>query len=220
MKKYMLVLFALGFSMASFAHNPNVSTTMLVEKGNNSWVLQISASLTAFQQEIRTHFSETPYQSPEEFQQMVLEHIKNNLHISFNSGEDISFGNGAVKLGHETMVVYEVFDIPSDINSVLLTNTIFKDIHQNQSALILLKEGFNKERFVLNNANDHTLSLAVDGNQFVEVGKNEASFFSSSIGVIVLGVAAILVLGLIVLGVGHLFNRSNKSKEVPLTIVR
>ncbi len=220
MKKYMLMLVVLGFSMASFGHNPNVSTTMLVEKGNGSWVLQISASLTAFQQEVRTHFAETPYQTPEEFQQMVLEHIKNNLHVSFNSGEDISFGNGAVKLGHETMVVYEVFDIPSEINSVLLTNTIFKDIHQNQSALILLKEGFNKDRFVLNNANDHTLALGVIGNEFVEVGKNEASFFSSSIGVILLGVAAILVLGLTVLGVGYLFNKPDKSKKVPLTIVR
>jgi len=216
----MLLLVALGFSMVSFAHNPNVSTTILVEKGNNSWVLQISASLTAFQQEIRTHFAETPYQSPEEFQQMVLEHIKNNLHISFNGGEDISFGNGAVKLGHETMVVFEVFDIPADINAVLVTNTAFKDIYQNQSALILLKEGFNKERFVLDNANEHTLSLAVDGNQFVEVGKNEASFFSTGIGVILLGVGAILVLGLIVLGVGYLFNKPHRSKKVPLTIVR
>ena len=220
MKKYMLLLVALGFSMVSFAHNPNVSTTILVEKGNNSWVLQISASLTAFQQEIRTHFAETPYQSPEEFQQMVLEHIKNNLHISFNGGEDISFGNGAVKLGHETMVVFEVFDISADINAVLVTNTAFKDIYQNQSALILLKEGFNKERFVLDNANEHTLSLAVDGNQFVEVGKNEASFFSTGIGVILLGVGAILVLGLIVLGVGYLFNKPHRSKKVPLTIVR
>tara|TARA_R100001369_G_scaffold92165_3_gene135797 strand:+ start:749 stop:1411 length:663 start_codon:yes stop_codon:yes gene_type:complete len=220
MKKYMLLLVALGFSMASFAHNPNVSTTMLVEKGNNSWVLQISASLTAFQQEVRTHFAETPYQTPEEFQQMVLQHIKNNLHISVNGGEDISFGNGAVKLGHETVVVFEVFGIPADINSVDFTNSAFKDIHQNQSVLLLLKEGFSKERFVLNKANDHTLRLAVDGNEFVEVGKNEASFFSTGIGVIVLGVAAILVLGLTVLGVGHLFNKSNKSKEVPLTIVR
>ena len=220
MKKYILLLVVFGFSMASFAHNPNVSTTMLVEKENNSWVLQIRASLTAFQQEIRTHFAETPYQTPEEFRQMVLEHIKNNLHISFNRGEDISFGNGVVKLGHETMVVFEVFGIPSEINSVLVTNSAFKDIHQNQSALVLLKEGFNKEHFVLNNANDHTLSLAVNGNEFVEVGQNEASFFSSSLGVILFGIAAILILGLVVLGVGYVFNKPDRSKKEPLTIVR
>tara|TARA_R110000823_G_scaffold297227_1_gene417341 strand:- start:3656 stop:4378 length:723 start_codon:yes stop_codon:yes gene_type:complete len=220
MKKYMLLLVVFGFSMASFSHNPNVSTTMLVEKEGNSWVLQISASLTAFQQEIRTHFAETPYQTPEEFRQMVLEHIKNNLQISFNGEEDISFGNGAVKLGHETMVVFEVFGIPSEINSVLVTNSAFKDIHQNQSALVLLKEGFGKDRFVLNNGNEHTLSLEVVGNEFVEVGQNEAGFLSSSIGVILLGVSAILILGLVLLGVGYLFNRPNRPKKVPLTIVR
>ena len=98
--KKLLFAFVIGlFSMASFAHNPDASTTMLVEKENNSWVLQISASLTAFQQEIRTHFAETPYKTPEEFQKMVLEHIKNNLEISFNDGENISLGQGNRKAG-------------------------------------------------------------------------------------------------------------------------
>ena len=118
------------------------------------------------------------------------------------------------------MVVFEVFGIPSEINSVLVTNSAFKDIHQNQSALVLLKEGFGKDRFVLNNANEHTLSLEVVGNEFVEVGQNEAGFLSSSIGVILLGVSAILILGLVLLGVGYLFNRPNRPKKVPLTIVR
>ncbi|MCK0192317.1 DUF6702 family protein [Arenibacter sp. F20364] len=220
MKKYRFLLLAVWLSMASFAHSPDVSTTMLVETENNSWVLQISASLTAFQQEIRTHYAETPYQTPEEFQQMVLEHIKNNFQISFNGGEHISFKNGTVKLGHETMVVFEVLGIPSEINSVLVKNTAFKDIHRNQSALVLIKEGLSKEHFVLNNANNHSLSLTAIGNEFVEVGKNEAGLFSSSTGIILLGVAAIVVLGMLVLGVGYLMKKPNRSKKVALTILR
>ena len=82
---------------------------------------------------------------------MVLEHLKNNLRINFN-GKDISFGEGIVKLGHETKVVFEVFGIPSDIQTVLVKNAAFQDIHRNQNALVLLKEGFNKEHFVLNDA--------------------------------------------------------------------
>ncbi|MCM4170776.1 hypothetical protein DHD32_04750 [Arenibacter sp. TNZ] len=202
------------------AHQADVSTTMLVEKQDNSWVLQISASLTAFQQEIRTHFSETPYQTPEEFQQMVLEHIKNNLQISFNGVGDISLSNGRVILGHDTKVVFEVFGIPSEINSVLVKNSAFKDIHKNQSALFLFKEGFSKEQFVLNEANDHTLALEASGNKFVETGRNEASLFSSNIGVILLGVSAIVVLGVSVLGIGFLFKKFKSRKEIPLTIVR
>ncbi|MGB5553380.1 MAG: hypothetical protein WBM83_01890 [Flavobacteriaceae bacterium] len=175
--KKLLFAFVIGlFSMASFAHNPDASTTMLVEKENNSWVLQITASLTAFQQEIRTHFAETPYKTPEEFQKMVLEHIKNNLEISFNDGEIISLSQGMVKLGHETKVVYEVHGIPSDIQTVRIKNTTFKDISRNQNAFMLFKEGFTKEQFILNNANNHAMTLEVNGNKFVEVGPSKAGF--------------------------------------------
>lgn len=177
MYKKILLIGALLVAMAANAHRTDVSTIMLIEKENGTWVLQISASLTAFQQEIRTHFSETPYKTPEEFQQMVLEHLKNNLQISFNN-EDISFGKGAVKLGHETMAVFEVFGIPSDIKSARITNSAFKDISRNQSSLLLLKEGFNKEHFVLNNDNQHTLTLKVDGNEFVEESESKASLFT------------------------------------------
>lgn len=187
MKKIIILTLFLFTSVAMKAHQPNVSTTMLVEKENNVWVLQISASLTAFQQEINTHFSETPYETPEEFQKMVIEHIKNNLEIKFNQNHEITLGKGYVKLGHETKVVFEVFGVPSEIQSVFVKNSGFKDIHKNQSALVLLKEGFNKEHFVLNDKNNHTLNLIVDENKFIIKTKNQASFFSLNILYILLG---------------------------------
>ncbi|MGB6151726.1 MAG: hypothetical protein WBG48_07025 [Pricia sp.] len=190
----------LWITMSAKAHQANVSTTMLVERENNTWVLQISTSLTAFQQEIRTHFSETPYKTPEEFQQMVLEHMKNNLNLSFNGNEDISFGKGFVKLGHDTKVVFEVFGIPLEIKSVLFQNTAFKDIHRNQSALILMKEGFSKEHFVLNNANNHTLKLYVDGNTFKALKSNESNNSASYLGWF-LGGGAFLVVALMTIAI-------------------
>ncbi|MGY8913849.1 MAG: DUF6702 family protein [Flavobacteriales bacterium] len=213
MYKRIVFISLLLVSIATKAHQADVSTTMLVERENNTWVLQISASLTAFQHEVRTHFSETPYKSTEEFQKMVLEHIKNNLQISFNNGTPISFGNGIVKLGHETKVVFEVFDIPSDINSVLVKNSAFKDIHKNQSALMLFKKGFSKKHFVLNNSNNHTLVLEVRDHEFVEVGQNEAGLFSSGIKFIIVG------LGVVMLGVGYLFMKINRPKKMSFTVV-
>jgi len=150
MFKTIFFLFFFLTSITAKAHQPDVSTTMLVEKENNVWILQISASLTAFQQEIRTHYSETPYKTPDEFRQMVLEHIKKNLTIRFNKEQEITLSAGIVKLGHETKVVFEVFGVPTNINSVYVKNTAFKEIYKNQSALVLLKDGFNKEHFVLN----------------------------------------------------------------------
>lgn len=182
-------------SLGMKGHQADISTTMLVEKENGTWVLQISSSLTAFQHEIRTHFAETPYETPEEFQQMVIEHIKNNLHLSFNDSQNITLSNGVVRLGHETKVVFQVFGIPSNIESAWVQNTIFKDIHRSQSAVVLLKEGFNKEQFVLNDTNNHTLELQVNGNEFVEIEENNSSLFYSGLLLIMIAfIAAIFLL--------------------------
>ena len=198
MKKYILVLVAGLFSMASFAHNPEVSTTMLVEKENNVWVLQLSASLTAFQQEIKTHYAETPYKTSKEFQQMVLDHVKKNLHITFNNGDDVTFSMGIVKLGHETKVVFEVFGTPSDIKSALITNTVFEDIHRSQGALVLLKGGFQKKQFILNKTNDYTIALQADNNQFTQVVEQKASLMSSAV---IFTLIAIIGLGFLIINI-------------------
>ncbi|MDO7173537.1 DUF6702 family protein [Mariniflexile sp. AS56] len=204
-RKSMLVI-SLLITMVAQAHQPDVSTTMLVEKENNTWVLQISASLTAFQQEIRTHFAETPYKTPEEFQQMVITHIKNNLEISFNGGNKITLGKGFVKLGHETKVVFEVVGVPLDMQSVVVKNSAFKDIFKNQSALVLLKNGFNKEHFVLNDANNHTLNLEVQTNKFVEKTDSQAASFPSEYGYFLI---AILLASL---GVAFVIKKNNAKR--------
>ncbi len=206
MKKYVLVIMVGLFSMVSSAHNPDVSTTMLVEKENNVWVLQVSASLTAFQQEIQLHFSETPYKTSEEFLQLVLEHIKNNIQLHFNGAENVTLGHGVVKLGHETQVVFEVLGVPIEMHSVEVTNTAFKDIHKSQSVLVLLKENFKKNQFVLRDSNNHKVSLLVNGNEFVEKTENKASFFSVYSMLVLLGF----------LGLGFLIQKIYKQQKSPL----
>ena len=204
------IIFSIAFlvTLAVNAHQPDKSTTMLVEQENKTWVLQISASLTAFQQEIRTHFADIPYKTPEEFQQMVLEHIKNNFNITFNDSQDIRLSEGRVILGHETKVVFEVFGVPSDIKSVFVKNSAFKDIHHNQSALVLLKEGFNKEHFVLNDANKHNLNLKVEGNKFVEIVEKENSMVTSKI------VLPLISVFLLALGIMAFIKINKKERKV------
>ena len=194
MKKYFsyLLLLLLFFTQSVKAHQTEVSTTMLVENENNTWVLQISASLTAFQKEIRMHYAETPYKTPEEFKQMVLEYVKRNLQIEFNNKQSITLGEGVVKLGHETKVAFEVYGVPETINSVLVKNETFKDIHRNQSALVILKEGVERKQFVLNTDNNHLINLELDGNTFQRV--EEQNISASSINII------LIILGLIVFG--------------------
>ena len=178
--------------MASFAHQTEASSVVLAEKKNNVWVLQISASLTAFQQKVKTHFADTPYKTPEEFQAMELEHIRDNIHMHFNGHDHIVLKNGIVRLGHETKVIFEVEGIPSDLNAIEVTNTVFKDIHKSKSMLVILKKDSDKNQFILDEGNQYSVSLALKDDAFVEVKTSEASIFSLMTLNIVFG---ILVLG-------------------------
>jgi hypothetical protein len=165
MAKWVLFFVLMACSSIVQAHQPDISSTMLVEQ-DGKWILQIRTSLTAFQQEVQTHFAETPYKTPEEFQAFVISHLKNNIRILFNGNDNVALENGYVKLGHETNVVFEVVGVPADIKSVLVKNSSFKDIHRNQSALVIFKKGFTQEQFILDNSNEHTVLLNARNSKF------------------------------------------------------
>ncbi|SDR67598.1 hypothetical protein [Christiangramia echinicola] len=187
MKKYIIGFMFGLYSVAGFAHQPEISSTVLAEMDDNKWVLQISASLSAFQEEIKIHFSESPYETPDDFREMVLQHIANNLHFRFNETEGLKLNNGKVMLGHETKVIFEVTGMPSEIESAEVTNFTFKDIHRSQSALVLLKKDFAKNQFLLNDANDYKINLVVAENEFVINEIQKASFSSLSMIFLIIG---------------------------------
>ena len=202
MIRNILVLCLLASSWMAQAHQADLSTTMLVEQNEDQWVFQIRASLTAFQYEVRTHFAETPYKTPEEFKDFVIEHVKNNVTIYFNETDFVTLRNPYVKLGHETNVVFEVVGVPKNIESVFVKNSSFKDIHHNQSALVLLKKGFEQEQFVLNDANEHTMQLVTNNNKFEnsETITNTAQLVPFSLytilGIVILSIAGIVYFGI------------------------
>ncbi|WP_179334468.1 hypothetical protein [Winogradskyella costae] len=193
------VLGLLFFSQSVKAHQPEISTTMLVENSNNIWVLQISASLTAFQQEIKLHYAETPYSSPEEFREMVIAHVKTNLDIEFNGNHEVTLSQGLVKLGHETKVIFQLEGVPKEISSVVVENKTFQDIYNNKSAVVILKEGYDKDNFVLTKDNNHILKLESTGHKFIRV--EEKTLSSSSLNVILI-LFVICALGLLVHSIG------------------
>ena len=56
MKKYLFIWLLIIFAGNIYAHQPDVSTTLLSQQPNNQWVLQVKAALTAFKHEIATSF--------------------------------------------------------------------------------------------------------------------------------------------------------------------
>lgn len=166
MNRILIMLCVLFISLGVKAHQPDLSSTILVEQGENKWILQVRAALTAYEYEIEQHFGENSYATPEEFQELVLQHVQEHISILFNDTHAVALENGMVKLGHETSVVFEVVGTPETIHSLDVKNSSFSDISRNQGTLIVLKEGFSKDQFILNDANKHTAVLKVSGSKF------------------------------------------------------
>lgn len=160
------MLLALFYSFTNAVHQPEVSSTMLVEQENGTWILQVRAALTAFEYAVHTHYGKDSYTTPEAFNALVIRHLMENTSITVHEKEVVLLQNGHVKLGHETTAAFEVQGIPKNIKKVSVSNTSFKDIHDNQNTLIILKKGFKKQRFLLNNKNGHTVQLKTFKNQF------------------------------------------------------
>lgn len=209
MKKWFfsLTLFLGAWSLQ--AHQVEISSTMLVEQDNSKWVLQIRSALTSFDYAIEAAYP--PYKSPEEFRSLVLQHIQDNLQITFNEEDDVMLQNGAVKLGHETSVVFEVVGVPEIIKSVYVENTSFKTIHRSQNALLILKKDFQKKQFLLNDQNDYALYLKADNTQFIPATP-KIMFSKISTNYIYAGVGLLLA-GLIV--GAFLWTRYNRQNFIP-----
>lgn len=163
--RFFSLFIACIFSSSAMAHSPSVSSTLLVEEMPGQWVLQIRSALTAFEYEVEHVFGTSAYATPDEFMDLVIEHVASNILIEVNDS-NVNLVNGSVNLGHETSVTFNVEGMPDDLSIIQVTNQSFKDIHRNQSALIILKKDTNKDQYKLENDNDHTVILKLHNGQF------------------------------------------------------
>lgn len=195
MIRYILSL-CLGFVLFSAAaHQADISSTVLAEQEDGHWVLQIKSSLTAFEYEIENAFGESAYATPEEFQELVIKHLQEHISINIDQDVKVILENGAVSLGHETNIVFRVKGMPIEFDNIAFTNSSFKNINRNQSALIILKKGLKQNQFVLNNENQHSIQLEVQDMQFEEA-TSEAAIMQASPSLF-LGVVSLFVLVLL-----------------------
>ncbi|GGZ13107.1 hypothetical protein GCM10007049_01090 [Echinicola pacifica] len=176
MKNIIILLFslmAIGYSHAVMAHDPDISSLALVEQPNGGWMIQLNASMTAFQYEVRQAFGEDSYSSPEEFNQLLLDHLKENIRLQIN-GHKMALKNGMVNLGHATTVAFDLGQLPDGVEEIFIDNKAFENIYHSQVIFSLNKEGIDQSRFILNQANDYQMSLSLKDNQVLEATSSRA----------------------------------------------
>jgi len=210
MKKLFLLIFAFcSLSWSLDAHSPDLSSTLLVQQDDNSWLLQVRAALTAFEYVVEDHYGEDAYASPEEFRQLVVSHLRENLSVQFDDADFAVIGEGRVALGHETNVTFAVTGLPADSRALSIANTSFSRLPRNQSALMVLKEGFARQQFMLDGENSHTARLSVGEARFVLQPAGLESMRYPMLFVV--------LLVMVVSGFGYLFFQQTRA-EVPLLV--
>ncbi|TDT43840.1 hypothetical protein CLV90_2964 [Maribacter spongiicola] len=169
-----LLFSLLWISTTALAHSPDFSSIIISKTENGQIVLQITSSLTAFQQEVNYVNGEGAYTSPEEFQDLVLQLFKSRFSLILNNNNTLEFKNLKVLLGHETKIIAEISNLPEEVDHIYLKNVLFKDLHNSQSVAIFLLNGFPKEKFTLQRNNKHELNIILeDENWFVPTAKSD-----------------------------------------------
>lgn len=185
----------LWVSTNTFAHSPDFSNIIISKTENGQIVLQINSSLTAFQQEINYVNGKGAYKSPKEFQELVLQLFKSRFSLIVNNNDTLKFKNSKVFLGHETKIVTEIIGIPKDVKSIHLKNIIFKDLHNSQSVVIFLLDGFPKEKFTLQRDNKHELNIILEDEKWVvPIGKSDQTLLKYLPYLITLIIGGLLLL--------------------------
>lgn len=185
MKKVVSLLF-IWIGIAMYAHQPNLSSFEITKTNKGTYMVQFVGALTGFEGEIVSHYGKGAYKTPEEFKKLVLDYFAKST-MFFINDKAVMFKNPMVILGHETKVVAEVVGIPQEIKHIALTNTFFKDTSHNQVTVFFMAEGFPKDKYVLNNKNQHQLNLIYKNNEWQSKEQiNNSIYYGIALGVLLL----------------------------------
>ena len=82
MNKWILILWMSLLSSVLLAHQPDISSTILAQQKDKSWILQIRSPLSSFEYEIKNKYGSNSFANPEEFKDLE----SGNTHPTFKLG--------------------------------------------------------------------------------------------------------------------------------------
>ena len=103
----------------------------------------------------------------------MIQHFKNNCFVIAN-GDTLQFSNIQVQLGHETNLFAELENVPKSMQSLYVSNTVFKDMPNNKCELIVTLNGLPQKQYVLDNSNQQAVMLKAENAQWVVVEAADA----------------------------------------------
>ena len=141
----------------------------------------------------------------------VIENLMNMLSIEFKGEETNEMQSKQMRLGHTASIIFKVTERPAAIKSISITNSSFGEIQRSQSALIVFKNGFAKNQFLLNADNHYTANLLADDSKFTLLSKAKPTNISILPSNLTLVAAIVVLIGVAL----FLWVRLRANRSVP-----
>lgn len=153
MKKILPLLFL--FPLLTFGHSSQLSTFALVKDANGTWTAHVSASFEAFEMVLEKNKT----RSAREFQEELIERIKNSIQIRLGLFKSVTLSNGQLHLGHQSDVKFLVHGLSEQVETLAIQNQIFKNHNNHFVVFKVINDTVESNQVVLNSLNDFSATV-------------------------------------------------------------
>lgn len=184
-----ILLFSASFFLR--AHNSQIATMALVQDEGNQWILQLSSSFDGYRYQLLNNYPDIDVNNlpAEEFQKLLMQYLEENIELTANDNYLAKLKNGYIKMGHQTVIKFNLTGFPDKLKSVDVKLNGFNESSNNNCIFKIITENNKSKNFVLKKDNNFELSIYTRANQFQVVTVEEAS-----LSWIVVGLGSLAVL--------------------------
>lgn len=170
MNKIKVVVFILAYCLSydTSAHSSQIST-ITISKKDTAWSLHISSSFDAFYYELTKKYPRTDFSkvSKQELTDLLIREVGNSINIFTDKTGNIELQNGAVQVGHQTDLWFNIKGMPKNIRQLSIQAHTFPNITQHNYVLLMPKKAAY-EKFILSENNENTIHFELNNEQFFQ----------------------------------------------------
>ena len=185
MKK--MILFSIIFinTIHLYAHNAQLSTVALVQGKDYKWHLILSASLTAYQIELKNNNPSLNMDSlnADKFQELLLKHLRAKIKIVANDDYQGILENGRVILGHQTDINFEVSGMPKKLQLLDFQQLGFETLRDHYCIFKIISLENEAGSFILQKENKYNVTLKELNHVFTQQTVNNSLYSAKTIGI-------------------------------------
>lgn len=161
MTRLILIAFLFFSPGILMAHTPLISSVRIFFQ-DGVWKLNLSTALTSFQYELQEKYPELVLKemSDDQILSLMISHTKNTVTLEVN-GEEILLQNGMVHPGHQTDLLFNLKEMPENMEEISLTMKSFESINQH-SSLLILPDQIKGQNFVINQEKGNSIRIIKD----------------------------------------------------------